>query len=281
MQSHTFDAAGVSLHYIEAPGEDPPVVIVHGLSGSHDEFVHLLPGLSPRARVYLLDLRGHGRSGRASSYRVADYARDVETFLREAVSTPAVLVGHSLGGLAAAHVAAVAPHLLSGVVLEDAGFYILQMPQFADSGFHGYFLSLRKYLDEYHAGGAGLERMVDYVGSSPAGDGRTMLDVVGSAAVEQRALQLHQMDPATLDPALDGTLMDSDPDELLKHIRCPALILAASPAAAMTEEDAVRASSNLPGSTYRLIEDSGHDIHLDQPEAFLSELLRFRSALAA
>lgn len=107
---HTVDLNDVQLHYAEAPGPGPALVIVHGLTGSYAEFLHLVPELARQAHVYLLDSRGHGRSGRAESgYQLVDYGRDVVSFLQQVVGRPAVLVGHSLGGLVAVWLAANAP----------------------------------------------------------------------------------------------------------------------------------------------------------------------------
>jgi pimeloyl-ACP methyl ester carboxylesterase len=137
LESHTVDLNGVQLHYAEAPGSGPALVIVHGLTGSHAEFLHLVPELARQAHVYVLDLRGHGRSGRAESgYQVADYGRDVAAFLQQVVGQPAVLMGHSLGSMVAVWLAVKARHLLRGIFLEDPPFYVLQMPRFNQTHFY-------------------------------------------------------------------------------------------------------------------------------------------------
>ena len=87
LQFKTVHLNDVQLHYAEAPGSGPVLLIVHGLSGSHAEFLHLVPELARQAHVYLLDLRGHGRSGWAKSgYGIADYGRDVAAFLEQVVA---------------------------------------------------------------------------------------------------------------------------------------------------------------------------------------------------
>lgn len=303
IQHHTVELNNVQLHYAEAPGPGPALLIVHGLTGSHAEFLRLVPSLAEQAHVYLLDLRGHGLSGwTESGYRVADYARDVVAFLQQVVDRPAILMGHSLGALVATWLAANAAHLLQGIVLEDPPFYILQMPRFTETGFYPYFVGLRDYLGRYHADGGSLEQLVAYVGQTPVNAeqppssqafnervdiyasqsstsaAQTVLDVSGPDLVRERAIQLHQVDPAVLEPALAGTLLGSDePDGLLAQVRCPAHLVAAQVAlgGAMSEQDVQRAASNMPHCTYAVIEGAGHDIHLDQPEVFARELNRF------
>lgn len=269
----TIDLNPTRLHYAEAPGPGPALVILHGLSGSHAEFVHLLPELSRLAHVYLLDLRGHGLSGRgAGAYQLPDYSRDVAAFLRQVVARPALVVGHSLGGLVAVWLAGQAPCLVRGLLLSEPGLYLMQ--RFEQSAFYLYFSDLQTYLPRYQATGAALAEMVAYVGQAPVDEERTLLEVAGPEAVRERALQLHQLDPATLDPALTGTLLAGhDLDDLLTQVRCPIHLLAAE--VALTAQDAERAISQLAHGTYTVIPNSGHDIHLDQPAAFVRELRCF------
>ncbi|MBV2362067.1 alpha/beta fold hydrolase [Streptomonospora nanhaiensis] len=81
-----------------APGA--PIVLVHGLGGTLEEWEPLAALLAARHPVYSLDLRGHGRSGDADPTLAgcaADVARVVDHFgLRRPV-----VVGHELGGVVA------------------------------------------------------------------------------------------------------------------------------------------------------------------------------------
>lgn len=276
---HTVELNNIQLHYAEAPGPGPALVILHGLSGSHAEFLHLLPELAGQAHVYALDLRGHGLSGRVGAYQIADYGYDVTAFLRWVVGQPAVVVGHSLGGIVAVWLAANEPHLLQGIFLEDPPLYILQMPHFGQTDFYPYFVELSGYLKQYHASGTSLEDMIAHVGQTPVDGGQTWLDVAGPESVRERALQLHQLDPAVLEPALAGTLLDGqEPDELLAQIRCPVHLVAAQ--VALTVQNVKQAVLQMPHCTHTVIQNTGHDIHLDQPEAFMRELKWFLSVIS-
>jgi len=284
IQSRTVTLNGVAIHYAEAPGPSPALVIAHGLSGSHAEFLHLVPELAKQAHVYLIDLRGHGLSGRAESYQVADYTRDVAAFVRQVVSKPVVLVGHSLGGLIAIWLAAHQPDLLRGMVLVDPGLYLLEGSRFAQSEFGTYFAGLYNYLARYHANGASLDDMIAYVGQSPLAEDQVLLDVAGLEAVQERAVQLHQLDPAALEPALAGALLGAETvDSLLARVRCPVHLLAAQVelGGALPIAHLQRVVARVPHCTHTVIEDAGHDIHLAQPAAFLREVTRFAQAVTA
>jgi pimeloyl-ACP methyl ester carboxylesterase len=70
--------------------------------------------------MVLLDLRGHGSSGKpASGYRVRDYADDVLAFVRQEGLARFTLAGHSLGALVALLVAAELPERIESLLLED------------------------------------------------------------------------------------------------------------------------------------------------------------------
>jgi pimeloyl-ACP methyl ester carboxylesterase len=104
-----------------------------------------------------------------------DYGRDSTAFLEQIVGGPAIVMGHSLGGLVTVWLAAHRPKLIRGAILEDPGLYLLQMPRFSQSWFYTDFVALRDYLGDYHANGASLEEMVTYVGQTPVGEGQTWL----------------------------------------------------------------------------------------------------------
>lgn len=279
IQSHTITLNDIPLVYAEASGPGPALLILHGLTGSHAEFLHLVPELARQAHVYLLDLRGHGRSGWTDSgYQVPDYGRDVVAFLQQVIARPAIVLGHSLGGLVTAWLAAHEPHLLRGIILEEPALYILKMPRFGETWFHTYFSGLSAYLQKYQDNGANLDEMLAYVGQAKVDEEQTWLDVVGPEPVRERAIQLHQMDPAILEPILAGTLFgDEEVDNLLMQIRCPVHLIAAQPelGGALEPQDIERAVAHIPHSTHAIIKGAGHDIHLDQPQAFLREIRPF------
>lgn len=271
------------LHFVEAPGAGPPLVILHGLTGSHAEFVRLVPGLCAQAQSYLLDLRGHGQSGRAEQgYYLADYGRDVAAFVQQVVRQPAVLLGHSLGGLVALWVAANVPHVLRGLVLSEPPITTLQMPQFRETAMYASFVSLRSKLRHYYANGASLEQMITFVEQSPVDVKRTMLDVATPEAICARAIQLHQLDPAVLKPVLDGTLFGPDqPDVLLNRVGCPVHLLVgqAQQGSIVRMPDVQHALAQMPHGTHASIADAGHALHLEQPEAVVREVGGFLARL--
>ena len=106
------------------PGpEETTFVLVHGLGGSHLNWIQVAPGLSGLGRVVALDLPGFGRSpadGRGT--RVMDSRRSLDRFLDRVTAGRVVLVGNSMGGLVAMAEAAVEPDRIAGLILTASVF---------------------------------------------------------------------------------------------------------------------------------------------------------------
>jgi pimeloyl-ACP methyl ester carboxylesterase len=99
-------------------GSGPLMVLLHGLGGSHVNWIRLGPLLAQRARVLAPDLPGFGYSrphGRPTT--VQGNAGWVDRFLEETADAPAILVGNSMGGLVAMLEAIAAPEKVAGLIL--------------------------------------------------------------------------------------------------------------------------------------------------------------------
>lgn len=112
---------GVTLSFDDIGSGDPPLVFLHPWAGDRSFFAGQVERFSPSHRCVAVDLRGHGGSSApADGYAMAELADDVAWLCRELGVTRAVLVGHSMGGIVAVHVAARHPQLAAGVVLLDS-----------------------------------------------------------------------------------------------------------------------------------------------------------------
>ncbi|MBM7789919.1 alpha/beta fold hydrolase [Tenggerimyces flavus] len=103
---------------IHGPAAGRPMVLLHGLTSDRSSWDSVLPLLSSW-RSYVPDLRGHGASERAERYSFELLAADILALLDEQGLARPVLVGHSMGGVAAYLLAARHPTRLSALVLEE------------------------------------------------------------------------------------------------------------------------------------------------------------------
>jgi esterase len=122
--SKTLKVNDLALHYLEwGEAEAPPIVCVHGYTGSADAFSALARHLQDRHRILALDVRGHGESAwsRAGAYSYADQAGDLAEFAARLGLERFVLIGTSMGGIIAMAYAAEHADRLSGLVINDIG----------------------------------------------------------------------------------------------------------------------------------------------------------------
>jgi pimeloyl-ACP methyl ester carboxylesterase len=116
-------ANGIAIHYRRTGGERPPVVLLHGLTDNGACWTDLARVLEADYDLIMPDARGHGRSAVPDSgYSSEDRAADTLGLIDALALNRPVLLGHSMGGLTAAVVAADAPGRIRGAILEDPAF---------------------------------------------------------------------------------------------------------------------------------------------------------------
>lgn len=113
---------GVRIHYIDAAGGSPPIVMLHGLSANAHCFSGLIAaGLSPTFRIVAPDLRGRGQTDKpATGYSMAEQAADVLGLLDALGLERVILAGHSFGGYVAIYIAARFPERVEKLIVIDA-----------------------------------------------------------------------------------------------------------------------------------------------------------------
>jgi pimeloyl-ACP methyl ester carboxylesterase len=120
-QSVEFD--GERVHYVDFgdPGvaaATPPLVLVHGLGGSHVNWFAVAPRLAERRRVYAIDLPGFGFSPRSpAGASLGALARSVGRFVDHVSRGPVDVIGNSMGGAVSLLLAARSPSRVRRAVL--------------------------------------------------------------------------------------------------------------------------------------------------------------------
>lgn len=110
---------GQVLAYIDTGDRHgKPVVLIHGYTDNARDWVPLIPFLSKHDRLILVDIRGHGASGKPECcYARVDFAYDIKLLLDELKVDRADIIGHSLGSIIAQTLAEFWPDRVNRVVL--------------------------------------------------------------------------------------------------------------------------------------------------------------------
>jgi pimeloyl-ACP methyl ester carboxylesterase len=109
----------MDLAFRELGGDGPPIVILHGLFGSSQNWAGMGRRLSHLGRVLAVDLRNHGDSAHARPHSLAACVDDVRDWSRLHAPGPLLVIGHSMGGQVAMGFALRYPGLTAGVASVD------------------------------------------------------------------------------------------------------------------------------------------------------------------
>jgi pimeloyl-ACP methyl ester carboxylesterase len=269
LEEQSFDTGEVALNYAEGPPSGSPLVLLHGFTRRWQDFLPLLPVLSPRWHIYAPDFRGHGRSGRlAGRYEVEDFLSDVAAFFRDVVKAPAVLFGHSLGAQFALEIAARAPDTVRAVIVGDVP---LSAEAWAKQPIQVEFLARQR---ELAASEAPIIELTSALAKVPV-PGQEPVTLFGespeviSTELREWARTLSQLDREVLGSHPEGRrdefLATFDFENVLRAVSCPVLLLQGDPSRGgmMTDADVEYAMDRLSEAYHVQIEGVDHGLGID------------------
>lgn len=273
----------MALNGASSPAAGPPLLLLHGVGRRWQDFAPILPALTQRWQTHALDFRGHGGSGRCPGrYRVCDYAADVVRMVRTQWTGPAVLYGHSLGALVAAWVAAEVPRGVRAVILEDppGADWLARLGQTSYSALFAGFRAL-----------AGRDRSVSETARlladlpvGPADDPAALRlgDRRDATSLRFTAHCLRDVDPEVFTPLLENRWLEGYAvPEVMRGIRCPALLLCADErAGGMLPAHEAAALAGLIADCTRIdLPGVGHLVHWTETEQTMRLVLGFLESL--
>jgi pimeloyl-ACP methyl ester carboxylesterase len=100
-------------------GHGCPLIILHGLYGSSDNWVSFARSLSDHFKIYIPDQRNHGQSPNDNHHSYDDLTGDLSEFIREHSIIKPVLIGHSMGGKTAMFFASRFPEMIRTLIVID------------------------------------------------------------------------------------------------------------------------------------------------------------------
>lgn len=262
--------------------DEATFVLIHGLGGSHLNWLQVAPGLAGLGQVLALDLPGFGsspRSGRGSS--LMDERRLLGRFLAALATGHVVLCGNSMGGAIAVLQAAVEPEAVAGLVLTSSALpwarggwpHPAVMGAFAayDSGFVGDRFA-RMRMRRIHP-----EQVVRLGYRMVAADPRSIPDEIFRMNVD--LVRERQADPDAADAFLDAARsmlrLGKRPDvaaRALDAIRCPVLVLHGRRDRFVPAAFAEAVLSSHPTWRGRIFPDVGHAPQMEAPGRWLTEV---------
>ena len=245
---------------VDFGGEGTPIVLLHGLMGRAQTWKSVARWLRPYGHVVGLDARGHGLDPRAGSWRTEEFVDDVAGLVRALDAGPAVVIGHSMGGLHGLAFAAVHPALVRAVVVEDM----------APDQRGRTVESWRGYFESWPVPFRSLSHVREFFGS--AGD-------YFAECVVERADGYHLMADLADLYEIAAEWGRRDYWSYVDMVRCPLLVVEAGYTAMPAGQQADLAD-RVPDGRHVVVEGAGHLVHDDAPmeyrgavEGFLSDVM--------
>src|SRR5258708_3580344 len=122
-EGHTASVNGMEMYY-EISGSGPPLVLLHGFTGTGQDWNSFLAAYTKDYRVIVPDLRGHGRSTNPSNqFTHRQSALDVYALLDQLGIRQFKAMGGSTGGMTLIHMATQQPARVEAMVLIGATIY--------------------------------------------------------------------------------------------------------------------------------------------------------------
>ena len=272
MHRHIDAGGGLTIHGAES-GSGPPIVLLHGFTGSAETWTPLRQKLDSAYRVIAIDQPGHGQSSSPPDpdrYRLDRFASDLAFLLDSLDIERAVVLGYSMGGRAALRFAVDYPRVVAGIVLESTSPGILD-PKLR---------SERRTSDSALADDierAGMEAFVQRWEALPLWD--TQHTLPESAQLQLRQQRLSN-DPSGLANSLrgagaaqEGPMLDS-----AVGIQGPVLLIAGALDPKYVQLGRLLEKS-IRNSRLEIVPNAGHAVHLEQPDAFASAIMNFLSTI--
>lgn len=102
-------------------GQGPPLLILHGLFGSGNNWKTIAKSFIDHFEVYLIDLRNHGKSPHSDAFNYDLMAEDIDELLRENGLERVNIIGHSMGGKTAINFSLRNPDKVLKLIIVDIG----------------------------------------------------------------------------------------------------------------------------------------------------------------
>ena len=109
----------MQLFFRKIGNGETALIILHGLYGASDNWLTLGKKWSEFYTVYLLDLRNHGQSPHSNIHSYQAMQDDVLHFMNDNKIPDAIILGHSMGGKVAMHLALNSPQHVKALIVVD------------------------------------------------------------------------------------------------------------------------------------------------------------------
>ncbi len=256
-------------------GSGSPLVIIHGLYGSSDNWINIGKRLAEKHTVYMIDQRNHGRSPFDDSHTFNDMRNDLVEFFDQHQIEKAIVLGHSMGGKAAMWFALDYPEKVEKLVIadiapkdylllkEDSQFYLHQNILLAMQEIDFSKIKSRNDVDEFMAEKIDDERIRQFLLKNVARDKKKKQY---KWRVNAEVLYDH------LDEIVSGVNIKWF-DDRIPITNYPVIFIRGMKSKYILPEDEKLINEIYPDARIVDIPEAGHWLHAEKPQKFMEAVM--------
>ena len=250
----------MQLFFQKIGDHGPPLLILHGLFGSSDNWLTLARRWSSDYQVYLVDQRNHGRSPHHEQFDYQSMADDVYRLIKAEGLDPIDLIGHSMGGKTAMTLAAMDQQLIKKLIVVDIG--------------------PKAYPVHHNAIIAAMESLpINQLNSRREADEALTRDIPELGTRQFILKNLSRRQDGGYDWKVNLPVIKANIEEVGRpqaaEIIVPTLFLRGERSDYIMDGDWANIEQQFPQSELITIPNAGHWIHAEQPQAFYEEVDAF------
>lgn len=250
----------MKLHYRKY-GEGQPIVILHGLFGSSDNWQTLGKKFAENFEVYLVDQRNHGHSPKSNEFNYQLLSDDLYKLITDLELENIILIGHSMGGKTVMNFAQQHPDLIEKLIVVDIGPKAYPMH-------HNIILEGLNSLD------------LSSIKSRGQAD-KQLSKYIEDEGVRQFLLKnLYWVEKGQLGWRINIPILEEKMPDIIAAIPedivySPTLFIRGEKSNYIVEDDFQNIYDQFPNSEIETIYDVGHWVHAENPFSFYNMVMDF------
>jgi esterase len=265
----------MKLHY-RKEGNGSPLVILHGLYGSSDNWLAISKKLSEKYTVYAIDLRNHGRSPHHQTHTYEAMKEDLFDFFIQHNIEKAVILGHSMGGKTAMLFAADYPEKIKKLIVVDiAPKDYLALENESQYHFHRAVLLAMMEIDFNHIK---TRQEVEFMLSEKIDNKSVIKFLLKNIASDKHTHTLKwRLNVEALYNNLEEIVEGGNYkrfEDRIPIISYPVIFIRGLQSPYIKEDDITTIKRIYPDANIVDIPDAGHWLHAEQPELFLEAVMQ-------
>ncbi len=256
-------------------GQGPPLIIIHGLYGSSDNWFTIGKKLAENFEVYLIDQRNHGQSPHTHEHNYILLKEDLREFMDQQSIEKAIILGHSMGGKTAMFFSADYPERISSLIVVDISPLSYLTTNSAQ------LLQHKIILDSMLS--------IDFSNISS----REQVDAILSESIQQNQVRqfllknIKRSKDNKFHWGLNISVLQNELPKIIDGMNIndfknkksitgfPVLFIKGSDSDYIQENDIKAILTIYPQAEFETINDAGHWVHAEQPKLFLKTVLQF------